>query len=65
VEERVGARVILFDQAGRVLLVAVTDPVDARRIWMTPGVAETTVRRTSTVHVVNFGRRLASASRSY
>jgi 8-oxo-dGTP pyrophosphatase MutT (NUDIX family) len=37
VEERVGARVILFDQAGRVLLVAVTDPVDARRIWMTPG----------------------------
>jgi 8-oxo-dGTP pyrophosphatase MutT (NUDIX family) len=29
--------VILFDQAGRVLLVAVTDPVDARRIWMTPG----------------------------
>jgi 8-oxo-dGTP pyrophosphatase MutT (NUDIX family) len=37
VNERVGARVILFDQAGRVLLVAVTDPVDARRIWMTPG----------------------------
>jgi 8-oxo-dGTP pyrophosphatase MutT (NUDIX family) len=37
VRERVGARVILFDQAGRVLLVAVTDPVDARRIWMTPG----------------------------
>jgi 8-oxo-dGTP pyrophosphatase MutT (NUDIX family) len=29
--------VILFDQAGRLLLVAVTDPVDARRIWMTPG----------------------------
>jgi 8-oxo-dGTP pyrophosphatase MutT (NUDIX family) len=29
--------VILFDLAGRVLLVAVTDPVDARRIWMTPG----------------------------
>jgi 8-oxo-dGTP pyrophosphatase MutT (NUDIX family) len=37
VKDRVGARVILFDQAGRVLLVAVTDPVDARRIWMTPG----------------------------
>jgi 8-oxo-dGTP pyrophosphatase MutT (NUDIX family) len=37
VKERVGARVILFDQAGRVLLVAVTDPVDGRRIWMTPG----------------------------
>ena len=36
-KERVGARVVLFDQAGRVLLVAVTDPVDARRIWMTPG----------------------------
>jgi len=35
--ERVGARVILFDQAGRVLLVGVTDPVDARRVWMTPG----------------------------
>jgi len=29
--------VILFDQAGRVLLVGVTDPVDARRVWMTPG----------------------------
>jgi 8-oxo-dGTP pyrophosphatase MutT (NUDIX family) len=29
--------VILFDQAGQVLLVAVTDPADARRIWMTPG----------------------------
>jgi ADP-ribose pyrophosphatase YjhB (NUDIX family) len=37
VTDRVGARVILFDQAGRVLLVAVTDPVDAHRIWMTPG----------------------------
>jgi 8-oxo-dGTP pyrophosphatase MutT (NUDIX family) len=37
VKERGGARVILFDQVGRVLLVAVTDPVDARRIWMTPG----------------------------
>jgi 8-oxo-dGTP pyrophosphatase MutT (NUDIX family) len=30
--------VILFDRAGRhVLLVAVTDPIDGRRIWMTPG----------------------------
>ena len=35
--DRVGARVILFDQVGRVLLVGVTDPVDARRVWMTPG----------------------------
>jgi hypothetical protein len=51
---------------GRVLLVAVTDPVDARRIWMAPGGGrDETVRVTWIVRGVNCGRRRASASRSY